>query len=205
MHTTIASAIVTASNTIDKKYFAYETAVWLTILFPLTVENAIAPKGTKISIFRNLKYTVYIRKNPHTMMTMESIDASISITRLEPKPRFFIISACPLSMVSSAISPAPTSFTRLPAEVKNAFIIVTLFATSHSAIPILISIRRITSNLMSSFTSTLSEQKPITKNSTTSEEPTPTKIGSRFCITPHGPPLLKLTGDCPKRANTSDI
>ena len=25
-------------------------------MFPLTVENAIAPKGTKISIFKNLKY-----------------------------------------------------------------------------------------------------------------------------------------------------
>ena len=131
-----------------------------------------------ISIFKNLKYTVYIRKNPHIIMTIDSIEVRINITRLAPNPRFLIISACVLSMVSLTIFPALNSFTRFPTEVKNAFIMVTLFATSHSAIPILISILNITSNLISSFTSTLSEQKPITKNKTTKDEPTPTKIGS---------------------------
>ena len=63
-------------------------------------------------------------------------------------------------------------------EVKNAFMIVTLFATNHSASPSQISIRNIDSNLISSLTSMLSEQKPITKNSTTRDEPTATKIGS---------------------------
>lgn len=41
-----------------------------------------------------------------------------------------------------------------------------------AASPSRISIRRIDSNLISSFTSMLSEQKPITKNSTTRDEPT---------------------------------
>ena len=63
-------------------------------------------------------------------------------------------------------------------EVKNAFMIVTLFATNHSASPSRISIRNIDSNLISSLTSMLSEQKPITKNSTTRDEPTATKTGS---------------------------
>ena len=52
--------------------------------------------------------------------------------------------------------------------------------------------------------SMLSLQKPITKNKTTSDDPTATNIGSILSITPHGPPPLKLTGDCPSIANTSD-
>ena len=159
------------------------------------MENAIAPNGTIISIFKNLKYTVYIRKKPQTIITIDSIDASISITRLAPNPRFLITSACVLFIVSSVMFPALSSFTRLPAELKNAFMMVTLLATSHSAIPTLISILNITSNLMSSLMSTLSEQKPITKKRTTSEEPTPTNIGSMLSTALHGPPPLNDSGD----------
>ena len=97
------------------------------------------------------------------------------------------------------------SIGRFPMEVKNAFMIVTLFATNHSASPSRISIRNIDSNLISSFTSMLSEQKPITKNSTTREEPTATKTGSIPSMTAQGPPPLKLTGDCPSIAKTRDI
>ena len=147
---------------------------------------------------------MYIRKNPQTIITIESIDASISITRLAPNPRFLITSACVLSILSSVIFPALSNFTRLPAELKNAFIMVTLLATSHSAIPTLISILNITSNLISSLISTLSEQKPITKNKTTSEEPTPTNIGSTLSTALHGPPSLNDSGDCPKSEKTSD-
>ena len=90
-------------------------------------------------------------------------------------------------------------------EVKNAFIIVTLFATNHSASPNRISIRNIDSNLISSLTSMLSEQKPITKNSTTRDEPTATKTGSIPSMTAQGPPPLKLTGGCPSIVKTRDI
>lgn len=44
-----------------------------------------------------------------------------------------MISACVLSMASCVVVPADISPTRFPMEVKNAFIIVTLFATNHSA------------------------------------------------------------------------
>lgn len=37
------------------------------------------------------------------------------------------------------------------------------------------------------------------------EEPTATKIGSIPSMTAHGPPPLKLTGDCPSIAKTKDI
>ena len=43
--------------------------------------------------------------------------------------------------------------------------------------------------------SMLSEQKPITKNSTTKEEPTATKTGSSPSMTSHGFPSLKAVGD----------
>ena len=59
----------------------------------------------------------------------------------------------------------------------------------------ILAIRSITSNLISSLISILSLQKPMTKNSTTSEEPTATNIGSMPAITAHGPPPLKFTGD----------
>ena len=116
-----------------------------------------------------------------------------------------LISACVLSIASCVVVPADISPTRFPMEVKNAFMIVTLFATNHSASPSRISILRIDSNLISSFTSMLSEQKPITKNSTTRDEPTATKTGSIPSITAQGPPPLKLTGDCPSIAKTRDI
>ena len=136
---------------------------------------------------------------------MDNNAASISIIRLSPNPRFLIMSACVLSMVSVVFVPDDSRFTKFPMDVKNAFIIVTLFATNHSASANRISIRRMTSNLISSLISTLSEQNPITKNNTTKEDPTATKIGSIPSITAHGPPPLKSTGDCPSIANTKDI
>ena len=136
---------------------------------------------------------------------MDNKAARMSITRLSPNPRFLMTSACVLSMLSVTVVPAVIRFTRFPMDVKNAFIIVTLFATNHSASPNRISIRRIASNRISSFTSTLSEQKPMTKNNTTREEPTATKIGSIPSMIAHGPPPLKFTGDCPSIENTSDI
>ena len=139
------------------------------------------------------------------MTMMDNKAARMSITRLSPNPRFLMTSAWVLSMVSVTVVPAVIRFTRLPMDVKNAFIIVTLFATNHSASPNRISIRRIASNRISSFTSTLSEQKPMTKNNTTREEPTATKIGSIPSMIAHGPPPLKFTGDCPSIENTSDI
>ena len=144
-------------------------------------------------------------KKPQIIMMIASSAVRISITRLSPNPSSLITSACALSMASCVVVPAEISPTRFPMEVKNAFIIVTLLATNHSASPNRISIRRIDSNLISSFTSILSEQKPITKNSTTREEPTATKIGSIPSMTAHGPPPLKLTGDCPSIAKTKDI
>ena len=117
-------------------------------------------------------------KKPQIIMMIASSAVRISITRLSPNPSPLMTSACALSMASCVVVPAEISPTRFPMEVKNAFIIVTLLATNHSASPNRISIRRIDSNLISSFTSILSEQKPITKNSTTREEPTATKIGS---------------------------
>ncbi len=42
----------------------------------------------------------------------------------------------------------------------------------------------------------------MTKNKTTKEEPTATKIGSIPSITAQGPPPLNATGDCPKSAKT---
>ena len=115
-----------------------------------------------------------------------------------------MIVCCSLGIFSLVVVPCVMSPTRFPADVKNAFIIVTLFATSHSAIPILINILNMVSNLTSSFTSMLSEQKPITKNRTTSDEPTATNMGSRFATTAQGPPFLKLTGDCPSSSKTRD-
>ena len=144
-------------------------------------------------------------KNPQIIMMIASKAVSISITRLSPNPSPLMMSACVLSMASCIVVPADISPTRFPMEVKNAFIIVTLFATNHSASPSRISIRNIDSNLISSFTSILSEQKPITKNSTTRDEPTATKIGSIPSMTAQGPPPLKLTGDCPSIAKTRDI
>ena len=142
--------------------------------------------------------------NPQKIITSAMITASIIIKRLSPNPRFFMISFCSSGIFSFVVFPCVIRPTRFPADVKNAFIIVTLFATSHSAIPILINIRRIVSNLTSSLMSMLSEQKPMTKNRTTRDEPTATNIGSRFAITPQGPPSLKLTGDCPNSSKTSD-
>ena len=144
-------------------------------------------------------------KKPQIMMIMESSAANINMTRLSPNPKFLITSACALSILSVVVVPAVSRLTRFPMEVKNAFIIVTLFATNHSASPTRISILRITSNRISSFTSTLSEQKPITKNKTTRDEPTATKIGSIPSIIAQGPPPLKLTGDCPSIENTREI
>ena len=144
-------------------------------------------------------------KNPQIIMMIASKAVSISITRLSPNPSSLMISACVLSIASCVVVPADISPTRFPMEVKNAFMIVTLFATNHSASPSRISIRNIDSNLISSFTSMLSEQKPITKNSTTRDEPTATKTGSIPSITAQGPPPLKLTGDCPSIAKTRDI
>ena len=136
-------------------------------------------------------------KKPQMIMIIASNAVRINITRLSPNPRFLITSAWVLSIASVVVLPADISDTRFPIEVKNAFIIVTLFATNHSARPNRMSIRRMDSNRISSFTSILSEQKPITKNRTTRDEPTATKIGSIPSITAHGPPPLKLTGDCP--------
>ena len=51
----IASAIVTASITTDKKYLKYLTQVLLTVRFPARVEKAIAAKGTITMILRNRK------------------------------------------------------------------------------------------------------------------------------------------------------
>ena len=144
-------------------------------------------------------------KKPQIIMMIASNAVSISITRLSPNPSPLMTSTCVLSMASCVFVPAEISPTRFPMEVKNAFIIVTLFATNHCASPNQISIRRIDSNLISSFTSMLSEQKPITKNSTTREEPTATKTGSIPSMTAYGPPPLKLTGDCPSIAKTNDI
>ena len=111
-------------------------------------------------------------KNPQIIMMIASKAVSISITRLSPNPSPLMMSACVLSIASCVVVPADISPTRFPMEVKNAFMIVTLFATNHSASPSRISIRNMDSNLISSFTSMLSEQKPITKNSTTRDEPT---------------------------------
>ena len=141
---------------------------------------------------------------PQKMITSAMITASIIIKRLSPNPRSFMIVCCSLGIFSLVVVPCVMSPTRFPADVKNAFIIVTLFATSHSAIPILINILSMVSNLTSSFTSMLSEQKPITKNRTTSDEPTATNMGSRFATTAQGPPFLKLTGDCPSSSKTRD-
>ena len=139
------------------------------------------------------------------MMITDKRAAKISIIRLSPNPRSLIISACVLLIVRVVLVPAVRAFTRFPMVVKNAFIIVTLFATNHSASASLINILRITSNRISSLMSTLSEQKPMTKNSTTSEEPTATKIGLIASIAAQGPPPLKSTGDCPSMANTNEI
>ena len=103
------------------------------------------------------------------------------------------------------IFPALSSPTRFPMEVKKAFIIVTLFATIYSASPRRIKIRRITSNLISSRMSILSEQNPITKNRTTREEPTATNMGSMPAMTFHGPPPLNASGDCPRRSKIREI
>ena len=86
-------------------------------------------------------------------MMIASKAVSISITRLSPNPSSLMISACVLSIASCVVVPADISPTRFPMEVKNAFMIVTLFATNHSASPSRISIRNIDSNLISSFTS----------------------------------------------------
>ena len=155
----------------------------------------MAPIGTITISFKKRKYTVYIIKNPQIMTITLSSAASSNIIRLSPNPSPLIMSACAESMASVVYCPADNAFTRFPMVEKNAFIIVTLFATSHSAIPNRISIRRIASNRISSRTSTLSEQNPRTKNSTTRDEPTPTKIGSILSTTCHGPPPLKFTGD----------
>ena len=137
-------------------------------------------------------------------MIMERRAASISMISDSPNPSPAITSACVSSMTSSVLLPSDRSPTRFPTDVNIAFMIVTLFATNHSARPSLISIRRITSKRISSLTSTDSEQKPITKKSTTSDDPTATKIGSIPEMTAHGPPSLNSTGDCPKSPKTSD-
>lgn len=134
-------------------------------------------------------------KKPQIMIIMDKSAASISITRLSPNPKFLIISAWALSIASSLMVPADSILTRFPMEVKNAFMMVTLFTTNHSASAKRINIRRMTSNRISSLTSTLSEQKPMTKKSTTREQPTATKIGSIPSIIAHGPPPLNVTGD----------
>ena len=176
--------------------------MFATFRLPASVEKAMEPIGTIIMIFKNRKYTVYIIKKPQIMTMTLSSAASISMISPSPNPKSFMTSACALSMVSVVYPPADSAFTRFPIVLKNAFMIVTLFATSHSEIPSRISIRRITSKRISSRTSTLSAQNPITKNSTTREEPTATKIGSTLSTNAHGPPPLKFTGDCPNRANT---
>ena len=100
LQTIMASAIVTASNVTDRKYLQYADTVWFTVLLPPIVENAMEPIGTIISNLRNLKYTVYIIKKPQIIMMMERSAASISMIRLSPKPRFLMISACVLSIIS---------------------------------------------------------------------------------------------------------
>ena len=126
---------------------------------------------------------------------MERSAAKISMIRLSPNPKFLMISACVLLMDNVDVVPAESKLTQFPMDVKNAFIIVTQFATKYSESASLISILSITSNRISSLISTLSEQKPITKNNTTSDEPTATKIGCMPSTTAHGPPPLKSTGD----------
>ena len=132
---------------------------------------------------------------PQMITMMDNSDAKISMIRLSPKPRFLITSACSVATFSSILSPSAMSPTNAPTDWKNAFMIVTLLATRYSASPSLIRIRRITSNRISSRMSMLSEQKPITKNSTTKEEPTATKTGSSPSMTSHGFPSLKAVGD----------
>ena len=126
---------------------------------------------------------------------MDKSAAKISIIKLSPNPKFLMISACVLLMDNVDVVPAESKLTQFPMDVKNAFMIVTQFTTKYSDNANLISILRITSNLISSLISTLSEQKPITKNNTTSDEPTATKIGCIPSTTAQGPPPLKLTGD----------
>ncbi len=139
------------------------------------------------------------------MMMIAKSAAKISMTRLSPKPSPEITSACVSSISSTGMVPGVKSPTRFPMDVKNAFMIVTLLVTNHSASARRISIRRITSKRISSLTSILSEQKPMTKNSTTNDDPTATKIGSMLSMTAQGPPFLKLTGDCPSKEKTKEI
>lgn len=117
---------------------------------------------------------------------------------------FSVICYCFLQLLNILICNPKLEQLLFIAVIKS-FMIVTLFATNHSASPSRISIRRIDSNLISSLTSMLSEQKPITKNSTTRDEPTATKTGSTPSMTAQGPPPLKLTGYCPSIAKTRDI
>ena len=144
-------------------------------------------------------------KKPQIITMMDKSAAKINIIRLSPKPSPLIISACSALMVNVVLSPADKSPTSLPTDVKKARIIVTFFVTSHSAIPSRINIRRIDSNRSSSLTSTLSEQKPITKNKTTKDDPTATKVGSISIMTFHGPPPLKVVGDWPSSAKIMPI
>ena len=152
---------------------------------------------------KNLKYTVYNMKNAQTMMTSANTVDSINIRMLSANPRSPSASAASRDIFRCTPFPRLKNPTRFPTDRNTAFMMVTLFATINSASPSLQSIVSIFSSRISSFTSIDSEQKPMTKNKTTSDEPTATKIGFRSSMICHGPPSLNVSGDAIRSPNTT--